>query len=247
MKTLFAVLSGVLGAGLCVATFTGCSSDNLPEVGFTDNLRILAIKASPVAVRAGSGPVTFTALVADPKGAGRNVTYTWDVCLPTQLDATGTRCATTITTSTATTASLTPQFAYTNTFTGAAAVVVTLSAAAGSEFRAGLRTLSVVETTGADIAAPSLGALRINNTSGVGAVALAAGATYDVDVTVSSGATAGGFVTWVTDGGELSAARTSSYTNKLSPPNVAGSYKVYSIYNDGTGGVDFLTRAFTVP
>jgi hypothetical protein len=226
----------------------GCGDDNLPRLSFADNLRILAVKSSVKAARANTGPTIFTALVADPKGNGRNITYNWAACLPSQLDATGTVCTQTITTSTATSTSLSPTFNFTNNFSAAGAVVVTLSASAGSEFRAATRTLAILDASVlVDIPSPTLGELRINGVGGTGTVSLFAGNTYNLELTVSSGQSPSGFVTWITEGGGLQADRTLSFTNVLSPPNAPGSYRIHAIYNDGSGGVDFLTRTFNVP
>lgn len=224
----------------------GCAGDDLPKLYFADNLRIVALKSDPVTVRPG-GSTTFSGLVADPKGSGRAITYTWEICAVTQLDGTGTKCAQTISTSSQTTTSATPSLSYTNPFTTEAAFAVTLQATAGSETRTSLRTVAVVSAATAETAAPSLSGFTINGEGGTAAVSLASGRSYRL-AAATSGVTEGlFFITWITDGGALDASRTGSRENTYSPPGAAGTYNIYVVLNDGNGGVDFQTRQVIVP
>ncbi len=240
MKVLFAVAA----ATVCI----DCGGDNLPQLSQATNLRILAIKADPVSVRVGANAATMTALITDPKGAGRAVDYTWSACIITQVDSTGSRCLQTLSTSSQTTTSMTPSFVFTNGFTGAVPVLITLTATAGGESRTATKTLVVVESSAQQISPPALSALSVAGDRGVGTVVLASGRTYELEALISGVGAKPYFITWVTDGGSLDADRTSgSAKNGFSPKNVSGSYNLYAILNDGEGGVDFKVRAVTVP
>lgn len=67
----------LLGLALCVA---GCAPP-LPDRAVVDDLRVLGVRAEPPEAAPGA-TVTFDALVADPKGEGRALSWVWAICNP---------------------------------------------------------------------------------------------------------------------------------------------------------------------
>ncbi|MDZ4676759.1 MAG: hypothetical protein SGI74_04540 [Oligoflexia bacterium] len=65
--------------------FTACTESKLPKYNLVNSLRILAMKSTAPEVSIGDAIPVVSALVLDPDGAGRTITYTWVGCreLPT--------------------------------------------------------------------------------------------------------------------------------------------------------------------
>ena len=83
---------GTVGT-VCTLCTLACSP-SLPNAdgALVDKLRILALRADPPEVSPGK-PSALDALVSDPKGAGRALTYTWLACDPNVRDFYGTSCS----------------------------------------------------------------------------------------------------------------------------------------------------------
>jgi hypothetical protein len=75
MRVTLIVGVGLLFIGLSSASFSGCS-DPMEPASLVDELRILAIRADAPEIAPGGG-TSLTALWADPKGGGRDVTFLW--------------------------------------------------------------------------------------------------------------------------------------------------------------------------
>ena len=67
----------VIGLGLFAA---GCA-EPLPDRAVVDDLRVLGVRAEPPEASPGT-TVTFDALVADPDGEGRALSWAWAICNP---------------------------------------------------------------------------------------------------------------------------------------------------------------------
>jgi hypothetical protein len=74
-RILFAAALAAL-AGACGQAFAPAS--------LVAGLRVLAVRAEPPHLRPG-GATVLTALVADPRGTGREVSYLWATCIPPGL------------------------------------------------------------------------------------------------------------------------------------------------------------------
>ena len=228
-------------------TLTGCGDSTLPKLQFVDNLRILAISSSPVTVQAG-GTTVISALVGDPKGASRNITYAWSVCSLAQADATLTSCLSTLTTSTVTTTSTTPTLSYTNSLNSGDGLLVTLLVSAGTEIRRGVKRVPVVSATVTEQAAPSITDFTIGGSGGTSTYSASSSQSYALEILTSTLVGTNYFTTWLTDGGTLNTARTTTtFKNGLAGPNASGTYHLYAVLNDGLGGVAFSTRTFVIP
>jgi hypothetical protein len=68
---------------LAVALLAACGP-SFPPVSLVTELRVLAVRADAPEMRPGDTAL-LTALVVDPRGAGREVTITWGVCTPPGL------------------------------------------------------------------------------------------------------------------------------------------------------------------
>jgi hypothetical protein len=66
---------------LLIALMTGCSNGSLPKYALISQLRVLGLKATAPEIAPGDTIPSVSALVLDPDGNGRTVSYDWVGCL----------------------------------------------------------------------------------------------------------------------------------------------------------------------
>ncbi len=66
----------------------GCAGDQLPKYALVNNLRVLGLKAATPEISPGGTIGVVSALVLDPDGGGRTITYEWVGCLETTTSST---------------------------------------------------------------------------------------------------------------------------------------------------------------
>ena len=247
----------VLALCLLFAGAAACGGDFQEDLSLVKRLRILSIAAEPPGLAPGNS-TTLSALVVDPKGAGRPITYTWAVCLaavvtPGDLPLSEAACANPAARIVIGTGA-TPTWAVpANTLSGldlaqqqaGIDVPLVLEVRAGGDRHDAVKRVHIAEALAFD-RNPTVTALRVNGSDpGSGAATVTWSSTVNLSATVTD-PDAGNFATieFFATTGSMDFNQTSSdgiVPWKLSGTQPADAW-VYAVTRDGSGGNAWAAR-----
>jgi len=236
---------------MIVVSFWGwiLSCVSIPEYRayLVERLRILGIRSEPLEAQAGT-TVTITALVADPKGEGRAITYLWGVC--PQEKGGGTGCSGV---NDLVFIGFTPEVSYTLPAEATGTTVVGLMVTAGTEYEMGFKRVFIADSSLPN-QNPKIGQFLIGGTECTETTCIG-GDTMTMTVKAAPNSVEEHdsirerlFISWFVTGGELEEEITIGETGKNEWRSLDSEGKkvtettLYIVLRDGAGGIDWMTK-----